>query len=104
MRRNFTNGRTKRACYSASPVGEKIYTEIIILYKPGVNDAWGAGRCNAKEANRLEKREVKLNADEAATKADGKVTHSERMKLQHEANKDSKAIHRQKHNKQTVST
>ena len=43
-------------------------------------------------------------ADEAAAKADGKVTHSERTKLQHEANKDSKAIHRQKHNKQTAST
>ena len=69
-----------------------------------INQGVTSGQLSAKETNRLEKREIKLNADEAAAEADGKVTHSERMKLQHEANKDSKAIHRQEHNKQTAST
>ena len=67
-----------------------------------IDQGVASGQLNAKETNRLDKREAKLNADEAAAKADGKVTHKERMKLRHEAAKDSKAIHRQKHDKQAV--
>ena len=40
--------------------------------------------------------------DETAAKADGKVTRAERRKLERQANRDSKAIHRQKHDKQTA--
>ena len=67
-----------------------------------IDQGVASGQLNAKETNRLDKREAKLNADEAAAKADGKVTRKERMKLKHEANKDSKAIHRQKHDRQAV--
>ena len=59
-----------------------------------------SGQLNAKETLRLEKRETKLEADKQAAKADGKVTPQERKQLQHEANRDSKAIHREKHDRQ----
>ena len=65
-----------------------------------IDQGVASGQLNAKETNRLEKREAKLAADEAAAKSDGKVTRAERRKLQREANKDSVAIRRQKHDKQ----
>lgn len=59
-----------------------------------------SGELNKREAARLEARESKLQADEAKAKADGKVTTKERAKLQHEANKTSTHIYKQKHDKQ----
>ncbi|MDB5808869.1 MAG: hypothetical protein JWN94_991 [Betaproteobacteria bacterium] len=59
-----------------------------------------SGELTTKEANRLEKREAKLQSDKEKAKADGVVTKKERAKLQHEANRDSKAIYRQKHDAQ----
>jgi hypothetical protein len=67
-----------------------------------VDKGIASGQLNAKEATRLEARETKLAANEAAAKADGKVTRAERVKLQREANRNSAAIHRQKHDKQTA--
>lgn len=69
-----------------------------------IDQGVASGQLNAKETNRLDKREAKLNANEAAAKADGKVTRAERRKLQREANRDSKAIYKQKHDKQTEGT
>jgi hypothetical protein len=69
-----------------------------------IDQGVASGQLNAKETNRLDKREAKLNADEAAAKADGKVTRKERKRLEREANKDSAAIHKQKHDKQTAAT
>ncbi len=59
-----------------------------------------SGQLTAKEASHLEAREAKLAGDEAAAKADGKVTRKERRKLQREADRDSAAIHHQKHDRQ----
>jgi uncharacterized protein HemX len=67
-----------------------------------IDQGVASGQLNAKETNRLEKREAKLAANESAAKADGKVTRAERLKLQREANRNSTAIHRQKHDKQTA--
>lgn len=67
-----------------------------------IDQGVASGQLTAKETNRLDKREAKLAADEAAAKADGKVTRAERRKLQREANRDSAAIHKQKHDKQTA--
>ncbi|MEI8169069.1 MAG: hypothetical protein WCG50_05310 [Rhodoferax sp.] len=61
-----------------------------------------SGQLNKKETMRLEKREAKLQADKLLAKADGKVTPQERKKLQREANRDSKAIYKQKHDKQVA--
>lgn len=70
--------------------------------KQRVDKGVASGQLNAKEASRLEARESKLAANEAAAKADGHVTRAERVKLQREANRNSAAIHRQKHDKQTA--
>lgn len=69
-----------------------------------IDQGVASGQLNAKETNRLDKREAKLNADEATAKADGKVTPAEHRKLQREAKRDSRAIHRQKHDAQTGAT
>ncbi|MCM3878427.1 MAG: hypothetical protein NEA02_18660 [Thermoanaerobaculia bacterium] len=61
-----------------------------------------SGQLTPAEAANLEAREAKLNADEARAKADGVVTKKERARLQSEANRDSKAIHRKKHNARTA--
>jgi Skp family chaperone for outer membrane proteins len=59
-----------------------------------------SGQLTKREAARLEKREGKLEADKQAAKADGKVTKAERRKLNREADRDSRAIYRQKHDAQ----
>ncbi len=69
-----------------------------------IDQGVASGQLNAKETNRLENREAKLAADEAAAKADGKLTRAERLKLQREAHRNSRAIHRQKHDGQTAAT
>lgn len=57
-----------------------------------------SGELTAKEAQNLEKRETKIEADKQAAKADGKVTGAERRKLKREEDKASRAIYRKKHN------
>lgn len=69
-----------------------------------IDQGVASGQLNARETNRLDKREAQLAADEAAAKADGKVTRKERLRLKREAKKDSVAIHSQKHDKQTAAT
>ena len=59
-----------------------------------------SGELTKKEAGRLEKRESKLQADKEKAQADGKVTKKERRQLNREADRDSKAIYRQKHDAQ----
>jgi len=59
-----------------------------------------SGQLTNREAARLEAHEDKLKADEAAAKADGKVTKKERVKLNREANRNSKRIAKQKHDRQ----
>ncbi len=65
-----------------------------------IDQGVASGQLNAKETARLQKREGKIAADEAAAKADGKVTKAERAKLTREENHASRAIHRQKHDGQ----
>lgn len=57
-----------------------------------------SGQLTAREAQGLEKRETKIEADKQAAKADGVVTRAERRKLQGEENRASRAIYRKKHN------
>ena len=67
-----------------------------------IDQGVASGQLTAKETNRLDKREAKLAANTTAAKADGKVTRAERRKLKHEADRNSKAIYKQKHDKQTA--
>jgi hypothetical protein len=61
-----------------------------------------SGALTTRETKTLDAREDKLAADEAAAKADGDVTRSERVKLRAEAQRDSRAIRRKKHNARTT--
>jgi len=58
------------------------------------------GSLTAKEAEKLEGREAKIQQDKQAAKADGTVTPQERRKLRREENRASRAIRRQKHDQQ----
>jgi hypothetical protein len=57
-----------------------------------------SGQLTKKETRKLEKGEAKIQSDKLAAKSDGKVTKTERKKLHHELNRESKAIHNKKHN------
>jgi tellurite resistance protein len=61
-----------------------------------------SGALTPKESEKLERNEAKLEKHEAVAKADGKVTPAERKRLNKEANKNSKKIHKKKHNAQTT--
>ncbi len=59
-----------------------------------------SGQLTEREAARMEKRQDKLQADKQKAQADGVVTKQERRQLHREADRNSKAIARQKHDRQ----
>ncbi len=67
-----------------------------------INQGIASGQITPKEAARLKAREHRLQAAKLAAKSDGVVTKRERRKLQHMANRNSRAIKRQKHDAQRV--
>ncbi|MSQ70946.1 MAG: hypothetical protein EXR27_06595 [Betaproteobacteria bacterium] len=67
-----------------------------------IDEGVKSGQLTPRETAMLERREGSLNANEAKAKADGVVTPKERAQLQREANRDSRAIAREKHDRQHV--
>jgi Skp family chaperone for outer membrane proteins len=67
-----------------------------------IDEGVKSGALTGREAERLQKREAKIEADKQAAKADGKVTAAERKKLNRELDSTSRAIHHQKHDAQTA--
>ena len=67
-----------------------------------IDQGVASGALNSRETARLDARETKIESDKLAARADGKVTGAERRKLRREENRTSRAIHRQKHDAQTV--
>lgn len=67
-----------------------------------IDQGIASGALTPKEAARLDQRETKIEADKLSAKADGKVTRAERRKLMREENRASRAIKRQKHNRQMM--
>jgi hypothetical protein len=65
-----------------------------------IDEGVKSGELNRREATRLQAGEDKLKADTAAAKADGVVTKDERRALNQEANRNSRAIAREKHDRQ----
>jgi len=59
-----------------------------------------SGQLTPRETHRLLAREARVENVEARAKSDGVVTAQERKHLAHLQNKDSAAIHRQKHDRQ----
>ena len=67
-----------------------------------IDQGVASGQLTGREAVRLERREGKIAVNEAKAKADGVVTPAERRRLRGEENRASKAIYRQKHDRQTT--
>lgn len=65
-----------------------------------IADGVESGELTARETRRLAAGQVHLNRVERRAKADGVVTARERARLHHEANQQSRRIHRQKHDAQ----
>ncbi len=61
-----------------------------------------SGALTSKEAANLEKREAKIANAEAVAKADGTVSAKERRNLNRQLDHSSRAIYRQKHDRQGV--
>lgn len=59
-----------------------------------------SGQLTTRETKKLEARETRIANSEAAAKADGVVTGKERRHLKIQENKASRAIARQKHDRQ----
>jgi hypothetical protein len=59
-----------------------------------------SGELTLRETRRLAAGQAHLNRVERRVEADGMVTARERARLQHEANQQSRRIHRQKHDAQ----
>lgn len=59
-----------------------------------------SGELTRREAVKLETQQAKIQAEKRMAKADGKVTAAERAKLQHDQNKASMHIYKEKHDKQ----
>jgi biopolymer transport protein ExbB/TolQ len=59
-----------------------------------------SGELTAKETQRLEKEQVKIEADRKQALADGKLTKRERAELHKEQDRASRHIYRQKHEAQ----
>ncbi len=59
-----------------------------------------SGSLTRHEAARLEAEQARIRVDEARAKADGHVSDRERARLDHELDKSSKDIYRQKHDRQ----
>ena len=61
-----------------------------------------SGALTGKEAKKLEKGQAHVRKMENKAVADGKVTAKERSRIEHAQNKQSREIHKQKHDKQTA--
>ncbi len=85
---------------TATPVLDKKQA----IQQQRIDQGIASGQLNKREARRLQARQNRLAAHEAAAKADGVVTPRERARLNREADRNSKAIYRQKHDAQKAKT
>ena len=65
-----------------------------------INQGIRSGELTRREAGRLEAGLAKIKTDERFAKADGNLSYRERERLNRELNRESRAIHRQKHDGQ----
>ena len=67
-----------------------------------INQGVQSGQLTGKETARLEKGQAHVQKMENKAVADGKVTKKERAHIAHAQDKQSRKIHREKHDKQTA--
>jgi uncharacterized membrane protein YebE (DUF533 family) len=65
-----------------------------------IDQGVSSGQLTDKEATRLQKRNDKIDSEIDAAKADGKVTKGERRKIEAHQDASSRAIYKQKHDRQ----
>ena len=77
-------------------------TEALAAMGLSISDAirLASGELTQREANRLDAREEHIDNVEDRAKADGVVTHNERVKLEVKQDRSSRAIAKQKHDRQ----
>ncbi len=90
------------AAAPADPLATPKIDQRQVNQQKRIDQGVSSGQLTAQETNRLDKREAKIAADEAKAKSDGKVTRAERRKLLREENHASRAIYRQKHDRQVA--
>jgi hypothetical protein len=101
-------GMLKKACFSAIAL---LVAGPIFAGTPGLDErehnqahrirqGVQSGELTRAESRGLVRGQAELRWHEAAAKSDGVVTARERARLQHEANVESRRIHRQKHDAQ----
>lgn len=61
-----------------------------------------SGALNPREADRLERRQERIDGLEQKAKADGTVTKAERARIHQAQNRESRRIHRQKYDRQSA--
>lgn len=67
-----------------------------------IEQGMNSGALTPGETARLDRGQARVQASEAAAKADGIVTRRERIALTREQNRQSRRIHRLKHNARTT--
>ena len=94
--------------FAAVPVWAQSSTDTPRIDKREANQAerieqgMNSGALTPGETARLDRGQARVQADEAAAKADGKVTKRERVALTRAQNHQSRKIHRLKHNARTT--
>lgn len=84
------------AAQTKTPVARERQENQHDRIQEGVKD----GELTRREAVGLRAEQAKIQGEKEAAKADGKVTAGERAKIQHDQNKASRHIARQKHDAQ----
>lgn len=88
------------AAYAQDPAATPRIDQRAVHQQQRIDQGVASGRLTARETQHLEKREAHIAGDEAKAKSDGVVTRKERVKLTREQDAASRAIHRQKHDRQ----
>ena len=94
--------------FAAAPVWAQSSTDTPRIDKREANQAeridqgMNSGALTPGETARLDRGQARIQAAEAAAKADGKVTKRERVALARAQNHQSRKIHRLKHNARTT--
>jgi hypothetical protein len=76
-------------------------TERQVHQQRRIHQGVKSGELTKREARKLEAQQAKIQADKLEAKSDGVVTGKERAKLQHEQNRASRKIYKQKHDAQS---
>ena len=108
MKRKLVAAALLTIAFAAAPVWAQSSTDTPRVDKreaiqtDRIEEGMNSGSLTPGETARLDRGQARIQADEAAVKADGKVTKSERLALNRAQNHQSHKIYRLKHNARTT--